>query len=87
MKTRSRTDIIGIILQAVKDEPLTRSKIMYETLLNFRQVRDYCVMLEDAGLLTHLKENRLYRITEKGRIFLGLYDESSKILQQYQEIQ
>jgi predicted transcriptional regulator len=60
---------------------------MYQTLLNFRQVSDYCIMLEDAGLLNPITEDRLYSITEKGRSFLRLYDESSKILQQAQQLQ
>jgi predicted transcriptional regulator len=79
LKTRSSTDIIGLILQAAEGEPVTRSKIMYHAILNFKQVTDYVALLTDAGLLTYLKENRRYRITEKGRRFLRLFNETSKL--------
>lgn len=79
LKTRSSTDIIGLILQAAEGEPVTRSKIMYHAILNFKQVTDYAALLTDAGLLTYLKENRRYRITEKGRRFLRLFNETSKL--------
>jgi predicted transcriptional regulator len=79
LKTRSSTDIIGLILQAAEGEPVTRSKIMYHAILNFKQVTDYAALLTDAGLLTYLKENRRYGITEKGRRFLRLFNETSKL--------
>jgi predicted transcriptional regulator len=79
LKTRSSTDIIGLILQAAEGEPVTRSKIMYRAILNFKQVTDYAALLTETGLLTYLKENRRYGITEKGRRFLRLFNETSKL--------
>jgi predicted transcriptional regulator len=79
LKTRSSTDIIVLILQAAEGEPVTRSKIMYHAILNFKQVTDYAALLTDAGLLIYLKENRRYGITEKGRRFLRLFNETSKL--------
>lgn len=80
MKTRSSTDIIGLILQAAEGEPVTRSKIMYHAMLNFKQVTDYAAFLTDVGLLTYLKECRRYGITDKGRQFLRLFKEVNEFL-------
>ena len=80
MKTRDRTEIIGLILQAVEGEPLTRSKIMYQTMLNFTQVIDYTSLLIQQELLSYSKLDRKYIITNKGRQFLALFNETSKLL-------
>jgi predicted transcriptional regulator len=80
LKTRSSTEIIGLILQAVEGDPITRSKIMYQTMLNFKQVTDYAAFLTDAGLMRYLKEYRQYTITEKGRQFLRLFKETNELL-------
>ena len=80
MKARSRTEIIGLILQAVEGEPLTRSKVMYQTMLNFKQVTDYTSLLIQQELLSYSKLDRTYTITDKGRQFLALFTETSKLL-------
>ena len=80
MKVRSRAEIIGLILQAVEGEPLTRSKIMYQTMLNFKQVTDYTSLLIEQELLSYSKLDRTYIITNKGRQFLALFTETSKLL-------
>jgi predicted transcriptional regulator len=80
LKVRSRTEIIGLILQAVEGEPLTRSKVMYQTMLNFKQVTDYTSLLIQQELLSYSKLDRTYTITDKGRQFLALFTETSKLL-------
>ena len=80
MKARSRTEIIGLILQAVEGEPPTRSKVMYQTMLNFKQVTDYTSLLIQQELLSYSKLDRTYTITDKGRQFLALFTETSKLL-------
>jgi predicted transcriptional regulator len=80
LKARSRTEIIGLILQAVEEEPLTRSKIMYQAMLNFMQVTDYTSLLIQQELLNYSKLYRKYIITNKGRQFLALFTETSKLL-------
>ena len=80
MKTRGSTELIGLILQAVEYEPLTRSKIMYQALLNFKQVTDYTGFLTNEGLLRYLMENRKFAITNKGKQFLPLFKETKKLL-------
>src|SRR5215210_4692367 len=80
LKYRGRTEIIGLILQAVEGEPLTRSKIMYQTMLNFKQTTDYTSLLIQQKLLSYSKLDRTYTITDKGRQFLALFNETSKLL-------
>ena len=80
MKVRSRAEIIGLILQAIEEEPLTRSKIMYQAMLNFKQVTDYTSLLIQQELLDYSKLDRTYTITDKGRQFLALFNETSKLL-------
>src|SRR5215208_308033 len=80
LKYRGRNEIIGLILQAVEGEPLTRSKIMYQAMLNFTQVTDYTSLLIQQELLSYSKLDRKYIITDKGRQFLALFTETSKLL-------
>jgi predicted transcriptional regulator len=80
LKFRSRTEIIGLILQAVEGEPLTCSKIMYQAMLNFKQVTDYTSLLIQHEHLSYSKLDRTYIITNKGRQFLALFNETSKLL-------
>jgi predicted transcriptional regulator len=80
LKTRSSAEIIGLILQAIEEEPLTRSKIMYQAMLNFTQVTDYTSLLIQQELLSYSKLDRKYTITDKGRQFLALFTETSKLL-------
>jgi predicted transcriptional regulator len=69
-----------LILQAVEREALTRSKIMYKAILNFKQVTDYTAFLTEEGLLTYLAQDRKYAITDRGRQFLSLFKETNKLL-------
>ena len=80
LKTRGSTEIIGLILQAVERQELTRSKIMYHAILNFKQVTDYTAFLTKEGLLTYLSQDRKYTITDRGRQFLTLFKETNKLL-------
>ena len=80
MKTRDSTEIIGLILQAVEHQPLTRSKIMYQALINFKQVTNYAGILTDEGLLSYLAENRKFAITNRGKQFLELFKETNRLL-------
>ena len=80
MKARSRTEILGLILQAVEEKPLTRSKIMYQVMLAFKQVTDYLSLMIQQELLSYSKLDRKYIITDKGRQFLALFTETSKLL-------
>ena len=49
-------------------------------MLNFKQVTDYTSLLIQQELLSYSKLNRKYIITDKGRQFLALFTETSKLL-------
>jgi predicted transcriptional regulator len=80
LKSRCRTKIIGLILQAAAGNPLIRSKIMYQTMLNFNQINHYAPFLMQAGLLIYQTLDKRYVITDKGRKFLALFTETNKLL-------
>jgi predicted transcriptional regulator len=73
-------EIIGLILQAVAGEPLTRSKIMYQTMFNFNQINHYTPFMIQEGLLTYQTLDKSYTITDKGRQFLALFNKTNKLL-------
>ena len=75
-----------MILQAVEREALTRSKIMYNAILNFKQVTDYTAFLTEEGLLIYLEQERKYAITDRGIQFLTLFKETNKLLNTYDDM-
>jgi predicted transcriptional regulator len=53
---------------------------MYKAILNFKQVNDYTAFLTEEGLLTYLAQERNYIISDRGRQFLVLFEETNKLL-------
>ena len=53
---------------------------MYQAMLNFTQVNDYTSLMIQQELLNYSKLDRKYAITDKGRQFLALFNETSKLL-------
>jgi predicted transcriptional regulator len=64
MKNRSKTDIIGCILESVNsaaavgigddydnDNGVTKSKIMYTIFLSYRQLKEYLSVILEKGLI------------------------------------
>jgi DNA-binding PadR family transcriptional regulator len=49
-------------------------------MLNFKQTNDYTAVLIQEGLLRYLMLDRKYAITDKGRQFLALFNETNKLL-------
>jgi predicted transcriptional regulator len=56
---------------------------MYKAILNFKQVTAYTAFLTEEGLLTYLADERKYIITDRGRQFLILFEETNKLLNTY----
>ena len=79
MVSRSKTQIISDILQAA-DIGTGKTKIMYNAFLSYSLVTKYVDFLTDNGMLLYDEKTRLYRILEKGRRFLIIYDEVNKLL-------
>jgi predicted transcriptional regulator len=74
MKYRSRTEIVGLILEAANGGGATKTKIMYKAFLSFAQLRDYLTTLQDNGLIEYEGGKQTYRTTEKGMRLLVIYN-------------
>jgi predicted transcriptional regulator len=79
MKYRSRTDIAALILQAANDGA-AKTKIMYKAFLSYAQLKEYLNKLLENGLIEHNKEERIFRITDKGLRFLQLYKQVDELI-------
>ena len=73
MKYRSRTDIVGLILEAANGGGATKTRIMYKAFLSYSQLKEYLAMLMENSLLEFEEERQFYRTTEKGIRFLQMY--------------
>jgi len=74
-KYRSHFEIIGLVLEAVKDNGITRFSIMKYADINCAQLKKYLQALINIGFIqADMKEGRVaYRATEKGLEFLRQY--------------
>ncbi|PWU81316.1 MAG: hypothetical protein DLM72_07700 [Candidatus Nitrosopolaris wilkensis] len=82
MKYRSRSDIIGLLLNAANSGRATKTKLMYSVFISFNQLREYLSLLVENGLLQY-EGTHTYRTTEKGIRFLHIQnkiDEAAPII-------
>jgi predicted transcriptional regulator len=77
MKYRSRSDIIGLILEAANGGA-TKTKIMYRAFLSFVQMREYLSTLLEKDLIKYEEESGKYKTTEKGMLMLHIYNQINK---------
>lgn len=68
MKYRSRTEIVGIILE-IASRGATKTKIMYDAYLSYTQLTEYLSFLTENKLIKRQEGTELYRLTEKGHRF------------------
>lgn len=73
MKYRSRTDIVVQILDAASGQGSTKTRIMYRAYLSYAQLKEYLAVLLANDLLEKVEADELYRITEKGKKFMKVY--------------
>jgi predicted transcriptional regulator len=79
MKYRSRTEIVGLILEAANGGGATKTKIMYKAFLSFAQLREYLTTLQDNGLIEYEGGMQTYRTTEKGMKLLDIYEKMHEL--------
>jgi len=79
MRYRSRTDIVASILEAANGG-VTKTKMMYDAYLSHGQLKDYLFLLMENGLLKYLKEERIYKTTKKGTVFLKGYNQLGEMV-------
>lgn len=75
MRNRSRIEIMGLILRAIDGGRSSKNQIMYKAFLGYAQTKEYLENLSDSGLLLYDVTSQKYKLTEKGKKFLQIYDE------------
>ena len=74
MNYRSREEIVkSILTSAMGKEGVTRTQIMYNSLVSYTQLACYLENLIEDDLLEYNYVNRLYKITKKGLAYSELY--------------
>lgn len=64
MARRNKLEILEIILDMCRSDGLTKTKIVYQINLNFKNAGSYLEWLTKHGYL--IKENRTYKTTTSG---------------------
>jgi len=85
MKNRSRFEIVFMILDAVRQGDATRTKIMYKAYLSYMQVKEYVSHMEQSALIQYEAGTQVYRITDRGRKLMHLYEEIVEMVSSGQE--
>ena len=79
MKYRSRSDIVGLLLDAANGGGASKTKLMYKAYLSFNQLREYLALLVENGLIEYEEGMRTYRTTEKGMRLLQIQNTMDEI--------
>ena len=79
MKYRSRTEIVGNILDAANGRA-TKTKIMYKAFLSYNQLKEYLSVLIENNLLEYIEGTQTYKTTEKGLNYLKMHNEMAELL-------
>jgi predicted transcriptional regulator len=79
MKYRSRTDIVGLILEAANGGA-TKTRIMYKAFLSYAQLKEYLTVLLEKDVLEYEGETQLLRTTEKGLRLLKMYSQFDEMM-------
>ena len=74
MENRSKEQITALILEAT-NRGSTKTEMMYETVLTYEKLSEYCTALLESGLIEYQIGERTYKTTEKGLSFLRDYRE------------
>ena len=80
MKYRSRTEIVGNILDA-SNGGATKTKIMYKAFLSYVQLKEYHSVLIENNLLEYIDGTHKFKTTEKGLNYLKMQNEMGELLQ------
>ena len=78
MKYRSRTEIVGNILEAANGRA-TKTKIMYKAFLSYNQLKEYLSVLIENNLIEYLDGAQTFKTTEKGLNFLKMHNEIAEL--------
>ena len=79
MKYRSRTEIVGDILEAANGGA-TKTKIMYKAFLSYGQLKEYLSVLIENNLIDYIDGTHKFKTTEKGLNYLKMHNEIGELL-------
>ena len=82
MKHRSRSEIIGAILEAANGGGATKATIMYKAMLSYEYMKEYLLTLVQDDLMEYEQGMMTYRTTPKGMRVLQLYNSVIEMVQQ-----
>jgi predicted transcriptional regulator len=82
MKHRSRSEIIGAILEAANGGGATKATIMYKAMLSYEYMKEYLLNLVQDDLMEYEQGMMTYRTTPKGMRVLQLYNSVNEMVQQ-----
>ena len=82
MRYRSRTDIIGEILNAANGNNTSKTKIMYTAFLSSAQMKEYLMILTESDLLRYNSSTHTFKTTEKGLKFLEAYNQMDGMIKE-----
>jgi predicted transcriptional regulator len=80
MKYRSRTEIVGNILDSANGGA-SKTKIMYKAYLSYNQLKEYLTILIENNLIEYIDGTRTFKTTEKGLNYLKMHNEIGELLQ------
>ena len=79
MKYRSRSEIIGLLLDAANGGGATKTKLMYSAFISFNQLREYLSLMVENGLIQYEEGIHTYRTTEKGMRLLHIQNKIDEV--------
>lgn len=81
MKQRGIFSITTLILLALQQKPLTKTRLMQEVMLSYNRIGYYCDLLMRQGLIEYGYANHTYVITSRGDEVLRLAEELAGYLE------
>jgi predicted transcriptional regulator len=79
MKYRSRTEIVGNILDAANGGA-TKTKLMYKAYISYNQLKEYLTILIENNLIEYVGGTQTFKTTEKGLMYLKMYNAIGELL-------
>jgi predicted transcriptional regulator len=79
VKHRSRSEIIGAILEAANGGGATKTTIMYKAVLSYDLMKQHLIFLAENDMIEYEQGLMTYRTTEKGMRLLQLYNNMNEI--------
>ena len=81
MKQRGTFSLTALILLALQQKPLTKTRLMQEVMLSYNRIGYYCDLMMRQGLIGHGPTNNTYAITPRGTEVLRLAEELAGYLE------